>query len=161
VAAFGFLLGGCSNKQMPLDPTSISPGSPAVPAPPSTGASISGLAHGPNAGASIVRSASTSTSAIAGLKVGVSGTTLSTMTDSGGQCVLNGVPAGSVSLTFEGAGINAIVLVGTVANGQQITVSVTVNGSNATLDSHQTTSGGNVEIEGVVGGLTGICPAVT
>ena len=74
--------------------------------------------------------------------------------------MLRGVPPGNVTLLFAGSGVNAGLPLGAVADGQQITISVTVSDSNATLDSSQAASGSQMEIEGVIGGLSGACPTL-
>jgi len=69
-----------------------------------------------------------------GLTVTVDGTNLSAMVDAAGNFVLNGVPAGDVRLRFSGPGTNATVTVTGVNSGEEIRITVNVNGANATLE---------------------------
>lgn len=68
----------------------------------------------------------------AGLRVSVLGTGVSTTTDGSGQFTLSGVPAGqTVTLRFEGPGIDARVEIGGLTPGQVLHVSIQVSGSSA------------------------------
>ena len=115
--------------------------------PTSTGASIEGLVK-------------TAGSSMSGLQVGVPSAGLSTTTSSSGRFTLNGVPAGAVVLSFQGSTVNAALPIGTVSDGQQVSVVVNVNGSSAALESMETHSN-QTEAEGVVSDLTGRCPNLT
>jgi len=52
-----------------------------------------------------------------------------------GQFVLNGVPSGQIQLHFFGAGVNATVTIGQIATGETVTISVTVVGTTAVVES--------------------------
>lgn len=68
-----------------------------------------------------------------GLTVSVAGTSLSTTTDSGGRFTLAGVPDGTATLRFTGAGVDARLQVSGLADGQVLTLSVQVSGTQAVL----------------------------
>ncbi len=128
---------------------------------------------GPNAAsstaASIVGTARSATSsAVTPMKVAVSGTSLTTTTNSDGRFTLNDVPAGNVTLVFEATGVNARLPLGIVQAGDRVTITVTVNGTNATLNSRHDEQDDDDddeddeededEVEGRVSGLGGQCP---
>jgi hypothetical protein len=68
-----------------------------------------------------------------GLQVGVVGTTLTTKTDEEGQFALSRVPAGTVTLQFQGSGVNAQLVVNGVQDQKVTTIQVKVSGSNAQM----------------------------
>ena len=104
-------------------------GSLLSPSPVETTATISGTV---DAGASSSSVSSQSQHSSAGLRVSVLGTSVSTTTDASGQFTLSGVPAGqTVTLRFEGPGIDARVEIGGLTPGQMLRVSIQVSGSNA------------------------------
>ena len=75
------------------------------------------------------------------LKVSVVGTNLSTATDGSGEFVLTGVPTGHVELRFEGPGLDARLEIGGLSDGQEIQITVRVNGSGVVLVSGGGSSG--------------------
>jgi hypothetical protein len=91
---------------------------------------------GPDAGAPAAGNAvvqGTVTGAGAGLQVGVVGTPLVAPVDDEGQFALAGVPAGTATLKFEGAGIDARVSVPGLQDGQVTSITVKVSGGSAQL----------------------------
>lgn len=70
-----------------------------------------------------------------GMTVRVEGTGLSTAVDEEGEFILASVPAGSITLIFEGAGTNAKLIVSGVLDGQVMSLEVQVSGG----DAHVTT----------------------
>jgi len=107
------------------------------------------------------------TSSSAGMKVAVSGTSVATTTSVAGQFRLNDVPPGNVTLLFEGSGVNARLPLGNVHAGDKVTIVVTVNGSNASIDSRNDErddenddddDDDEDEVEGRISGLSGSCP---
>jgi hypothetical protein len=70
---------------------------------------------------------------IEGLRVDVVGTSLSARTDEEGQFALNGVPAGTVTLRFQGSGVDAQLAVPGVQDGKVTTITVSVSGSSARM----------------------------
>ena len=89
----------------------------------------------PSAGVSILSThAASSASSGAGITVSVTGKNLSTVTDSTGHFVLTGVPEGTVTLRFQGSGVDATLEISGLVAGQTLTLSVHVSGSTATLD---------------------------
>lgn len=103
---------------------------------PVAGATIQGTVN-PSAGAASegVRGFSTSG---ASLRVTVVGTSLSTTTDASGRFTIQGVPSGSVVLRFQGSGVDATVRIEGLVDGQVLTITVHVNGSQATLETSPT-----------------------
>lgn len=66
-----------------------------------------------------------------GMTVRVEGTGAATAVDEEGEFILAGVPAGSVTLIFEGAGTNAKLTVSGVLDGQVMSLEVHVSGADA------------------------------
>jgi hypothetical protein len=67
------------------------------------------------------------------VRISVVGTSLSTMADSTGTFVLAGVPLGTVTLRFEGPGIDARLQIAGLLAGQVLTIAVHADGNQATL----------------------------
>ena len=88
-------------------------------------------AEAPVAGAAVVQG--TVTGAGAGLQVGVVGTALVTEVDDEGQFVLSSVPAGTATLKFEGAGIDARLSVPGLQDGLVTSIAVQLSGGSAQL----------------------------
>lgn len=108
------------------------------------GSSTSPTGASSEAGATIrgrVQSGSTASSADVsalsgpgkGLRVTVVGTDIRTTTNTSGSFVLQGVPGGTVTLRFEGSGVDATLRIGGLVEGQVLTIDVEVNGTRATL----------------------------
>jgi len=70
---------------------------------------------------------------IEGLRVDVAGTSLTTRTDMDGRFSFSRVPAGTVTLLFQGSGVNAKLVVTGVQDGKVTTITVSVSGANATM----------------------------
>jgi Domain of unknown function (DUF5666) len=85
----------------------------------------------PVTGAAVVQG--TVTGATAGLEVGVVGTSLATELDQEGQFVLSGVPAGTATLTFQGAGVDARLEVPGLQDRQVTSIAVQLSGGKAQL----------------------------
>ena len=83
------------------------------------------------AGAAVVQG--TVTGARSGLQVGVVGTSLLTEVDDEGQFVLSSVPAGTATLKFEGAGVDARLSVPGLQNGLVTSITVQLSGGSAQL----------------------------
>ena len=94
------------------------------------------------------------------LTVSIVGSSVSTPVDASGHFTLEDVQPGSVQLRFTGPGVDALLDIGPVQAGQVITVDVTVNGSDATLESPPD-SGEDAHLEGALTSLGGACPNVT
>jgi hypothetical protein len=69
-----------------------------------------------------------------GLQVGVVGSSLTAPVDEEGQFALSGLPSGSVTLRFEGAGVDARLSVDNLQDGQVTSIAVKVAGGVAQLD---------------------------
>jgi hypothetical protein len=85
----------------------------------------------PVAGAAVVQG--TVTGARSGLQVGVVGTPLLTEVDDEGQFVLSSVPAGTATLRFEGAGVDARLSVPGLQDGLVTSITVQLSGGSAQL----------------------------
>jgi hypothetical protein len=98
------------------------------------------------------------TSHRAGIKVTVVETGQSTETNSSGQFTVT-VPAGTVTLRFQGQGVDAELKIDGLVAGQVLTITVHASGSHADLDdpkqgdgNHDScfTSGAKAEVEGLI-----------
>jgi hypothetical protein len=123
-----------------------------------TSASIDGAVRTSSAGA-----------ASQSLRVSVAGSTMSTETGSNGRFAFINVPAGNVTMLFEGTGVNARLPIGRVQPGDHVTIGVTVDGSIARLDSREDDRDTDAddeaddedEVEGRIADLRGGCPNLT
>jgi len=70
---------------------------------------------------------------VASISVSVVGMSISTTTDSSGHFVLAGLPEGTVTLRFQGPGIDATLEISGLAAGQTLTISVQASGNEASL----------------------------
>ncbi len=133
-------LASCGGSASPTSPE------PAVSGPPSvTTASISGTIAGAS-GAQLFAS-TVGNAAAAGMTVTIAGTTLSTTVNGLGQFLFSSAPSGTaLVLRFDGAGANAQLPIGTLTQGETLTLTVTVNGGSAVIQSQ--TRGNGKEIEG-------------
>jgi hypothetical protein len=114
------------------------------------------------------------------LKVTINGTNISTEIDGGGEFELNGVPPGTVEMTFSGDGVSATLRLTGIEEGDVIEIVVRLDGNRVMLDSERRDNDdddeeddddnegpGNGEdddddeVRGTVAGLTGTCPALT
>ena len=73
------------------------------------------------------------TSAAAHLRVSVVGSSISTTTDDSGQFVLVGVPAGVITLRFEGSGVDARVQIDGLEEGRVVMVTIRITGQTAVI----------------------------
>lgn len=143
----------CGGKSsLPASPTSPSPAAAAPSA--VSGATIVGSVR---TGSGVLADSTGSHAAVAGLTVQVAGTNMSTTVGSTGQFTFAGVPAGPVRLDFSGPGVNASVSLTPVASNQTVTITVRINGSDATLEdeSQDDHDSGESEVNGTISGLTG------
>jgi hypothetical protein len=109
------------------------------------------------------------------LKVTINGTNISTEIDGGGRFELNGVPPGTVEMTFSGEGVSATLRLSGIEEGDHIELEVRLDGNHVMVDSERRDHDDdedddegedeeeNDEFEtlGTVSGLTGTCPALT
>ncbi len=80
------------------------------------------------------------------------GTTITATLDGGGQFTLTGLPEGTHRLSFRGPGTDARITI-TVSADERVSISVTVNGTSARIESENRSGGrpnGQIEIEGLV-----------
>lgn len=89
------------------------------------------------------------------MKVQVVGTEIVATVSLAGQFALNGVPSGQIQLHFFGAGVDATITIGQVTSGETITISVTVVGTSAVVESETRRAADQAEeqIEGRVESL--------
>jgi uncharacterized protein DUF5666 len=107
------------------------------------------------------------TAGSASITVKVIGTDISTTANGQGQFTLAGVPPGEVRLEFTSPGGSAIIAISGVRADDEIQITVTLNGSNARLDSEHRRNRGESrrqdqrELKGTVSGLSGTCPKLS
>jgi hypothetical protein len=87
---------------------------------------------------------------LAGIKISVSGTDLSTTTDASGNFQLRGVPPGLVRLLFEGPSASGSLDLEDVSQTEQISLSLVVSGSTIELDEQERVTGSQAQLEGKV-----------
>ena len=170
VAAAAMMTAACGGS------ASISPTAPTSVAGASGTAVITGQVSGVTTATAAV-STQQSLNATKPVTVTVVGTGISTSVDGTGRFTLTGVPAGDVQLKIEGNGANAVVTISGVSPSDRIEITVSVSGSSAHVDSEHrgkddgadhdandddaTHDAQETELNGLVAGLTGACPAVT
>ncbi len=139
IAASAILaLAACGGSATPTGP-SPSPASSTSPS--QTSATISGKVAGATSAQLF-----NSTGAAAGITVTIVGTSLSSTVNGLGQFVLTNVPVGTaIVLRFEGAGASAQLPVGTLGAGETLTITVTVSGNTAAIDSQARGNGSEIE----------------
>jgi len=131
--------GGSSPSTPGISPTA--PTSPSTPAA-VTGATITGTVQG-----LVGTSAAGRAGAREVITVTVAGTTITATIDSQGTFVLNGVPAGTVTLTFSGT--SATVTLQNVGQSGKIKIVIVISGSTATVETEQrVATDGQAELEG-------------
>jgi hypothetical protein len=141
--------GGQSSS--PLSPSGIPP----TPASSTTGATVVGTVR-------LGLTAPVVGSSADAMKVEVVGTTIVAVVSAAGQFELGNVPAGQVRLHFFGAGVDAYVTISNVTAGEPATITVTVVGTTAVLESQQRNTQGQLQqIEGRVESLPPTQPAGT
>jgi uncharacterized protein DUF5666 len=138
---------GCGNgttsdtSSAPTSPSAVTPGAPSA----SGSATINGTLAGATSAGQF------SAQAVMTITITVTGTGVSATASPGGTFVLNGVPAGNVELRFTGPGVDARSNVADVAEGEQIRIVVTVQGSNAAVNVTDRNKPDNgKEIEGLI-----------
>jgi hypothetical protein len=118
--------------------------SPVGPSPAAAGASISGTVRG---GIITTRSLAASENVFttldtkSGVTISIVGTGITTSPDNQGQFTLNNVPTGDVTLHFSGGGSDATVTLTGVGPDDHVTITVTVNGNSAHVDSEHHNNG--------------------
>ena len=97
--------------------------------------------------------------------VTIVGTDITTAVDGQGNFQLTGVPPGDVTLQFTNDKASATITLQGVGVGDRIHIVVTLNGSSAKVESEDRDDDDDDEddneVEGVVAGLTGTCPAIS
>lgn len=84
-----------------------------------------------------------------GVTVTVAGTEISSVTDSDGRFVLNGVPGGTVQLQFRGSGTSGTVTISGITPSDHIEIVVSMAGTGARIDSERRRKDNNrVEVNG-------------
>jgi len=85
-----------------------------------------------------------------GIRVSITGTTLTTTTDGAGKFVITGVPSGTVELHLEGPGLDARLAISGLAAGQTLTITVRASGSQASLESDEDDQDHETELKGAI-----------
>ena len=143
-AALTTACGGAGTSLSPVAPSAVGGGATIS----GGGATISGQLN--SASGAPLTTNSFSTMETRGVAITVVGTGISTTADNAGQFTLNNVPAGTVQLSFSGAGWNATVTIAGVGPNDHVQVTVTVNGCSARVDSehHSAPDNNNREFQG-------------
>src|SRR5262245_56129989 len=81
-----------------------------------------------------ITSTTASTNGSTTLRVTIQGTNISTRVDGTGQFTMDGVPPGTVTLTFAGEGVSASITLNNVAAGDEIRIEVRLNGTSARIE---------------------------
>jgi hypothetical protein len=167
LVATGLATGACGSS--PSAPSQLA--SQQVLPPASSGATINGSITGAALSALSVNGTFASLTG-SGLTVTVVGTSITASVNPNGSFVLTDVPPGDIQLRFTGPGTDALLTVTGIAGGDELRITVQVNGNTATLQGVSRKDKVNkVEIEGpvvsgtcasfVVGGTTIITDAAT
>ena len=129
------------------------------------GISVSGsiVSSGGGAGASTngAGSGSTAGNIPAGLTITVVGTNNTAVVSANGSFTINGVPAGNVTLRLNGPGWQALISLLELQTGQIVTITITLEGSSASLDSDVRKGPAGEQLEGRVESLPPTTPANT
>jgi hypothetical protein len=153
--AVALSVGACGNWTPPLPS-----GPSALPSPldsvPAEGATIIGTLTGGAAGISPMLAASTSNETVT-----VEGTNITASVSVTGTFVLEGVPAGNITLKFSGSQTGS-VRVDHVDIQERIDLKVRISGASASIDAIMRIKVDNTtEMEGNVTATTGTCPNIT
>ncbi len=140
-------------KSMTSSPTS--PDAVAVAS--SSSATLSGTV-GSGSGLGLASSTSATTT---GMTISVVGSTETTTVDSVGRFRLVITPSGNVQLKIKGSGVDSTTTVGTVAAGDTIEITISVNGNTAEIQDADRASGQSREIEGRVEAIPPVTAAGT
>lgn len=144
----------CGGSGSPTAPTSSAPGNAPGASGGAAGATISGTVAGAaSANSSVTADTGLSAQAIAGLRVSVAGTNISTDVSSSGAFSLANVPAGDARLMFSGGGVNASTTVNALSSGDTVSIVVAVSGSTAVVLSDSRRGSLEQEIEGRIDGV--------
>jgi hypothetical protein len=129
------------------------------------GVSVSGSIVTPGGGGAgtntIGAGPGTSVTIPAGLTITVVGTTNTAVVNSNGTFTINGVPAGNVDLRLNGPGWSALISLLELQTGQIVTITITLEGSAASLDSDLRRGPAGEQLEGRVESLPPTTPAGT
>jgi hypothetical protein len=150
VVSLTILSAACSGQvSSPLSPSALAPA--ATPA--ATGATVLGDVR-------LAATAPAIGSASDPLKVQVVGTGLVAVVSPTGQFSLSDVPPGDVQLHFTGAGVDARVTISQVGAGETVTITVTVLGTDAVVESQVRQGSGAAHEEQIEGRIEALPPAV-
>jgi Domain of unknown function (DUF5666) len=141
----------CGKSSAPASPSApTGSGAPSQPGGSASGATIAGTVMS-SAGTSSVRTMGGS------IVVSIVGTNMSVTVDGSGRFTLQNVPAGDVTLSFTGNGIDARVTISGVGANDQIRITVRVNGNVVDVDQNEHQMANNqAELEGRVSATS--CP---
>lgn len=181
LGTLALLMTGCaggSNSLLPSGPSGTAAGRAQISGR-VTGTTTNSVASTTSTGVLTTRAL---TAASTGLRVTISGTDISASVDGTGQFTLDGVPPGTVTLTFSGADINASLTLTGVNAGDRIEIEVRLEGTRAHLEADRRHHEGDadddddddadgerddddredgIEVEGPISELAGSCPMLT
>ena len=136
----------CSSSTNPSSPTSTGgitvSGSVVAPGG-SAGGGTTGVTPGPRVAGTIP----------AGLTITVVGTNITVQVNANGTFTINGVPAGNIDLRLNGPGITALISLLELQTGQTVTITITLDGTDASLDTDRRMGPSGEELEGRVESL--------
>ena len=153
--------------------SSLSPTAPTRSGGLASGAVITGRVSGVGLSPSTIDATTAASSTSTTLRVTIAGTNISTMVDGAGQFTLNGVPPGTVTLTFTGNNVSASITLNNVNVGDEIQIEIRLNGTSARVESERRGRDDDDddeedrdrdeanEVEGGVSALSGTCPVLT
>jgi hypothetical protein len=159
VLAIGLISGACSSSS-PSGPTQLSGAATSSSTTITNGATINGSITGAALSAISDGGSGFATANGPGLIVTVVGTTITAQANPNGTFVLTNVPPGDIQLRFTGPGTDALLTVTGVTGGEELRITVQVNGNKAMLkDVSRQDTVDKVELEGLV--TAGTCGLFT
>ncbi len=155
--ALALSMAACSktNSGSPVAPSTSTPQAVSTPAPVAGGASISGTVVMGAASALTAPSGFATLGSVGRITVSITGTSISVVSDDG-TFMLQNVPAGDLTLSITGAGVNAVVPLPGVGRNDQLRITVRLEGSGAQVEDKRQESSDTVEVEGIINAATGM-----
>ena len=102
---------------------------------------------------SVISGPTTSGTLPAGLTVTIVGSGTTVQVNANGQFTINGVPSGTINLRLNGPGISALIELLELEAGQTVTITITLDGTVAALDSDKRRGPSGEQLEGRVESL--------
>ncbi len=144
-----------ANSGSPVGPSTSTPQAVNTPAPVYGGASISGTVVTGAASALVAPFGFATLGSVGRITVSITGTAISVVSDDG-TFTLQNVPAGDLTLSITGAGVNALVPLPGVGLNDQLRITVRLDGRSAQVEDKRQESLDKVEIEGIITAAIGM-----